>query len=250
MPFTGSGSLSSAIGMNKHIAKEYYRRAGLKTPAHILIEKEKIEEELRKGEAAAANAYIAAHSKFSLPYIVKPISGGSSVGVNLVKNRDDFVLALAKAFESGGSVMIEEYIPGVEASVGVIDKFRGKDLYALPPVEIRIRGNGVFDYNAKYGDKSASVALNGSVQEIVPATFSTSIKKELERLAVAAHLALGLRHYSRSDFIVSPRRGIFILETNSLPGLTKESIVPKALNAVGCSLSHFTDHLISLALNN
>jgi D-alanine-D-alanine ligase len=83
----------------------------------------------------------------------------------------------------------------------------------------------------------------------VPATFSSSIKNDLEKLAVAAHTALGLRHYSRSDFIISPRRGIFILEANTLPGLTKESIMPKALKAVGSSLSELAEHLISLALN-
>ena len=184
--------------------------------------------------------YGLAHSKFSLPYIVKPVSAGSSIGVSLVKSRDDFVAALAKAFESGDSVMIEEYIPGVEANVGVIQGFRGMDMYALPPVEIRPSVGNIFDYIEKYG---------GGSKEIVPATFPTLIKKELERLAIAAHEALGLRHYSRSDFIVTPRRGIYILETNSLPGLTQESIVPKALKAVGSSLSEFSDHLISLALS-
>ena len=86
-------------------------------------------------------------------------------------------------------------------------------------------------------------------QEIVPATFPPLTKKELERLAIAAHQALGLSHYSRSDFIVTPRRGIYILETNSLPGLTAESLVPKALAAVGSSLSDLVSHLVTLALN-
>jgi D-alanine-D-alanine ligase len=240
MPFTGSGSLSSAIAMNKILSKEYFRRAGLKTPAHVLIDKEKVEEDFRKGGDPAMGAYMRAHSKFSLPYIVKPVSAGSSVGVTLVKSRDDFALALAKAFDFGDSVLIEEFIPGIEANVGVIEGFRGKDLYALPPVEIRPIGRSIFDYQAKYEDGS---------NEIVPATFFTSIKKELEKLAIAAHSALGLRHYSRSDFIVTPHRGIFILEINNLPGLTKESIVPKALAAVGSSLSELADHLISLALS-
>ena len=89
-----------------------------------------------------------------------------------------------------------------------------------------------------------------SVPVLNPATFSFSIKKELERLALAAHEALGLRHYSRSDFIVSPHRGIYIIETNVLPGLTKESLLPKEIDAVGSSLTELTGHLINLALDN
>ena len=267
MPFTGSGSLSSAIAMNKILAKDYFRRAGLKTPAHVFIDKDKVKEDFEKGENPAMNAILAAHSKFSLPYIVKPVGGGSSIGVSFVKSRDGFAIALAKAFLFGDSVMIEEYIPGVEANVGVIEGFRGVDMYALPPVEIRPTGKDFFDYEAKYGRKVTSNKLQveslekqnlqletcnfelSRSEEIVPATFSTLIKKELERLAIVAHEALGLRHYSRSDFIVSPRRGIYILETNTLPGLTEGSIVPKALKAVGSSLSEFSDHLISLALS-
>jgi D-alanine-D-alanine ligase-like ATP-grasp enzyme len=146
----------------------------------------------------------------------------------------------------------------------------------LPPVEIRKNKEKIFDYEMKYGGQSKEqrakskdeykketdnrseksdlvlgtryLELSRS-EEIVPATFPPSIKKELERLAMAAHEALGLAHYSRSDFIVSPHRGIFILETNSLPGLTNESLVPKELAAVGASLSNFVDHLITLALN-
>jgi D-alanine-D-alanine ligase len=241
VPFTGSGSLSSAIAMNKILAKEYFHRADIKTPAHVLIYKEKIETEFKKGENVSANLFRIAHSKFSLPYIVKPVSGGSSIGVSLVKTRDDFAPALAKAFESGDSVMIEEFIPGTEASVGVIERFRDKDLYVLPPVEVRPVDRDIFDYKAKY---------EGGSNDIVPATFSFSIKKELERLALAAHEALGLRHYSRSDFIVSPHRGIYIIETNVLPGLTKESLLSKEIDAVGSSLTELTGHLINLALDN
>jgi D-alanine-D-alanine ligase len=235
IPFTGSGSLSSAIAMNKILAKEYFRRAGLKTPMHVLIEGGTAKKEINVGKA-----YLLAHSKFPLPYIVKPVSAGSSIGVSMIKSRNDFALALHKAFEFGDSVMVEEYILGIEANVCVIEGYRGKDLYVLPPVEIRPIDRNTFDYEAKY---------EGGSREIVPATFPTSIKTELERLAVAAHSALGLRHYSRTDFIISPRRGIFILETNSLPGLTDESLVPKALKAVGSSLSELAEHLISLALD-
>ncbi|MDR3558365.1 MAG: D-alanine--D-alanine ligase [Candidatus Pacebacteria bacterium] len=235
IPFTGSDSLSSAMAMAKHLAKGAFERAGLKAPLHVLVES-------KDGEGIdATEAYLLAHSKFALPYVVKPAVGGSSLGVGIVKSREQLVDALNKAFENGDSVLIEECIPGVEATVGVIEGFRNKGMYTLPPVEIRKQSTGVFGYEAKY--------KSGSSEEIVPATFSASIKSELERLAVVAHEALGLSHYSRSDFIVSPHRGIYILETNSLPGLTEESLVPKALKAVGSSLPELVSHLITLALN-
>ena len=223
------------MAMAKHLAKETFRRVGLKTPAHVLIEQGEGQ------EIDTTKSYLLAHSKFALPYIVKPMSGGSSLGVSIVRNMEELTDALEKAFEKRDSVLIEEFILGVEAAVGVIEGFRGQGLYTLPPIEIRPQSRGIFDYETKYSSEFSS--------EIVPATFSPSIKKELERLAIAAHSALGLSHYSRSDFIVSPHRGIFILETNSLPGLTDESLVPKALEAVGSSLSEFADHLITLAIN-
>ena len=259
--FTGSDSFSSAIAMNKRLSKETFARCGQRTPAHVLVER-------NDGEAIdTTRQYLLAHKKFPLPYVVKPVSGGSSLGVTVVKDIRHLAAALDRAFLKGDAVLIEEFLSGVEASVGVIDGFRGQRIYALPPVEIRKAKGTAFDYEAKYGTKvpdSESLAPSreksspvlgtrnsepSRSEEIVPATFPTSIKKELERLAIAAHELLGLSHYSRSDFIVTPRRGIYILETNSLPGLTEESLVPKALKAVGASLSDFADHLIALALD-
>jgi D-alanine-D-alanine ligase len=176
---------------------------------------------------------------FVFPAVVKPASSGSSVGVSIVRTHPELFDALLLASEHGDTIVIEEYIPGIEATCGVIEGFRGHDLYVLPPVEIRPH-NGFFDYQAKYEGKS---------QEIVPATFSESLKKDLEALAQKVHHVLGLRHYSRSDFIIHPRRGIYVLETNTLPGLTPESLVPKALRAVGSDVHELVDHLIGLALH-
>ena len=137
----------------------------------------------------------------------------------------DFLAAQRKV-DADDSVLIEEYVPGIEATVAVIEGFRGQELYVLPVIEIRNK------------------------EEIVPATFSSKIKEELAVFAQKAHRARGLRHYSRSDFIISPRRGIYILEINSLPGLTEQSLVPKALRAVGSDTHELVDHLIGLALKN
>jgi len=152
---------------------------------------------------------------FPMPAIVKPASGGSSVGVTIARTHAELIQALLNAAEHGDTILIEEFIPGIEATAGVLEGFRGEELYALPPVEIRPDA-GFFDYEAKYKGKS---------KEIVPATFSEKIKLELQELSQKVHRALGLRHYSRSDFIISPRRGIYVLEANTLPGLTQESLL-------------------------
>jgi D-alanine-D-alanine ligase len=230
IPFTGSGSFASAVGMNKNLSKEVYKKRGMKTPQSLLLE-------------SLQNISVEAHKvfqKFPLPVIVKPVSSGSSVGVNIVKGFPELEEAIKKAFEHSNSVLIEELIQGKEATCGVIDGFRDHEHYPLPPIEIRPHTSGFFDFDAKYG---------GLSDEIVPGNFSEAEKKELEKLAIEAHKALGLRHYSRSDFIIHPKRGIFILETNTLPGLTEESLVPKALHSVGASLEHFLDHILQLAIS-
>jgi D-alanine-D-alanine ligase len=228
IPYTGSNSFASAIGMNKQMSKDVYKKNNIKTPDSILLESLM---DLSKNVHEV-------FKKYPLPVIIKPTSGGSSVGMDLVYDYKYLDEAIKKAFEHSRSVMIEEYIKGREATCGVVDNYRDKDFYTLPPIEIR-HNNKFFDYDAKYGGKS---------EEIVPGYFSDEEKREIERLAVEAHKALGMRHYSRSDFIIHPTRGIFILETNSLPGLTKESLIPKALHAVGASISHFLDHIIELAI--
>ena len=177
--------------------------------------------------------------KFPLPVVVKPVSSGSSVGVTLVRSFNNLQEALEEAFKHSDTVIIEEYIMGKEATCGVIDNFREQGHYALPPIEIRPHNGKFFDFEAKYEGKS---------DEIVPGNFSEAEKREIEKLAILAHQALGLRHYSRSDFIIHPKRGVFILETNALPGLTEESLIPKALHAVGAPLHHFLDHVVELAL--
>ncbi|MES3030795.1 MAG: D-alanine--D-alanine ligase [Patescibacteria group bacterium] len=231
VPFTGSNSFASAIGMNKELSKNVYKKAGLKTPQSRLVERgHDLENERRE-----------IFKLFPLPLVVKPTAAGSSIGVAIVKDFTSFSEALEEAFKHGDTVLVEEYIQGKEATCGVIDHFRDQVHYALPPIEVRPPKGNFFDYKAKYGEDHA--------EKIVPGNFTEAEKKELEKLAILAHQALGLRHYSRSDFIVHPRRGIFILETNTLPGLTQDSLVPTALASVGSSLSHFLHHLVELAIS-
>ena len=228
-PYTGSGPMGSAIAMNKFLAKRTYVINGLKVPAHeSLSVTHDLDSELSK-----------IFKTWLMPVVVKPTNGGSSLGVSLAGTLLELKIAASKAFNYSNEIMVEEYIRGKEATCGVLEDFRGEYLYALFPVEIvKPEKSSFFDYDAKYSGKS---------EEIVPGRFSREEMTEIQRMAQLAHSALGLRHYSRSDFIISSR-GVYILETNTLPGLTKESLYPKSLEAVGSNLEEFTGHLVNLAL--
>jgi D-alanine-D-alanine ligase len=149
--------------------------------------------------------------------------------------------ALERAAVVSPKILVEEMIRGHEATVGVVDNYRGQEYYTLMPVEIVPPPGRFFDYEVKY---------NGATKELVPSTFSDTIKKELERVAALVHRSLGMRHYSRSDFIVTPRGAVYFLEINNpqAVGMTSESLMPKALAAGGTSLSEFLDHIVQLLL--
>lgn len=240
LPFTGSGSIGSAVGMNKVLSRKAFADHGIK----IAIGKEILSEDIRSGGDVLAHELF---RSFPIPAVVKPSSGGSSIGVSIVQTLAELILALKKASEHGSSVLIEEYISGTEVTVGVIEGFRDQELYVLPVVEIR-PATTFFDYEAKYKGAQKGESAEAKTLEIVPAPLAHKIKEELSTLAQKAHRALGLRHYSRSDFIIHPRRGIYILETNTLPGLTSESLIPKALRAVGSDTHELVQHLIVKAM--
>lgn len=216
IPFTGSGALSSAVGTNKILTKQILKDAGIKSPYWKELASAQVAED---PNAAVEELF----TTFTFPAVVKPSQGGSSVGLSVVTAKQDILPALLEAARHGDTILVEEFIQGDEASCGVIDGFRGQELYALPPVEIK-----------------AGKAPEG----IVPARFPLAMNRELERLAKAVHQILQLRHYSRTDFIIHPRRGIYVLETNTLPGMTDESLIPKALRAVGSDLHELIDHVI------
>lgn len=232
IPFTGSGALASAVGMNKALSKEIFKQYGIKTPLHETI---KLGEEIHDFSERLFKS-------FPMPVVIKPNNGGSSIGVSIASTISGIEKAITESFKHSDTVLIEEFIKGREATCGVIDKMRGKDTYALLPIEIKKPKEAeFFDFDSKY---------NGRSEEICPGNFSVKEKAEIQKMAEEAHKALGLKHYSRSDFIVTPKRGIYILEVNTLPGLTSESLLPKSLRALGISFPDFLDHLLTLALDN
>jgi D-alanine-D-alanine ligase len=230
-PYTGSRALASAMGMHKGYAKAVFSMNSLQTPHHIVIGPK----ENTKG------SIIEIFQSFPQPSVVKPMNGGSSLATTLAKDFSTFEKAIQNAFRYSGEVLIEEYIDGKEATCGVVDAGDGKTAFALLPAEIiPSSSKPFFDYDAKYNSKD---------NKLCPGSFADSVRRELQELSLKVHKALGLRHYSRADFIVSKNRGIYLLEVNSLPGLTENSPFPIELGASGISMSDFIDRTITLALS-
>jgi len=231
IPHTGSDALASAVSFSKLLTKEVFERFDIKTPVY-----EKVTRDECATKTACKKKAGELFMSFPQPCVVKPTAAGSSLGVSICNTIDEINQGLYKAFEIGDKVVVEEYISGCEATVGVIDDFRDQDIYALPAVEIIPPvEKGFFDFETKY---------NGTTQEICPAVLSDKVAKELGDIASKVHKTLHLKDYSRTDFIIHPTRGIFALEVNTLPGMSAESLFPKELKAVGVSISDFLDHII------
>jgi D-alanine-D-alanine ligase len=216
VPFTGSDSASSHLAFDKTAAKRFAAIAGVTSPQGITLE-----------EIEAALAHYGR-------LIAKPERDGSSYGLIFVNSKQDIV-AVRNAAKSE-EYLIEPFIAGIEATCGVLERSDGA-LLSLPPIEI-VPAEGGFDYAAKY--------LLKSTQEICPGRFSPEISGQIMDLSLRAHRALSCAGYSRTDFIVSDEGPIY-LETNTLPGLTKASLYPKALKAQGIDFSDFLREQIVIA---
>lgn len=227
IPYQGSGVLGSSVAMDKEAAKLLYQAHGIPTPAFACLgpgDTDKLDE---------------AGNRLGFPLVVKPVAGGSSVGTALADNPDDLKKAAEAAFESDTRILLEEYIKGVEITCPVVGN---QSLETLPLVEIVPAGDcRFFDYNAKYEDKRT--------REICPARLSDEIAQRARELGVLAHRALYCKGYSRTDMIIDGR-GIFVLETNTIPGMTPQSLLPKAAKAAGLSFSALLDRLIALSLED
>ncbi|NPA48873.1 MAG: D-alanine--D-alanine ligase [Thermodesulfobacteria bacterium] len=217
LPYQGAGVLGSALAMDKALSKLLYRESGLDVPRAVL---------LRRGELPSEIP--------SFPLVVKPASQGSSVGISLVKGEKDLPLALEEAFRFEERVLLEEYVSGRELTVGVL----GEE--PLPVVEI-IPGEGhlFFDYEAKY--------TPGLTRELCPAPIPEEVARKAQEAALLAHQALRLRHYSRTDFILTPEGRLLVLETNTIPGMTETSLLPLAARVAGLSFEDLVERLVELA---
>ncbi len=226
IPYQGSGVLGSSLAIDKIVSKQMYEINDLPVPPYVSVS---------EGHAINTATII---DKLNLPIFVKPSTGGSSIGMSRVENKNELLPAIEKAFQFDSEVLVETFIEGIELTCGVIGN---NALEALPVIEI-IPDNGTstfFDYDAKY--------TPGATKEICPARISDIDAKRAKTLAMKAHQALKLQGYSRTDMILCGKN-IYILETNTIPGMTKTSLLPLAAQTAGISYSELLDKLVELAL--
>jgi D-alanine-D-alanine ligase len=227
IPYQGAGVLGSALAMDKNLAKTLYRLHDLPVAPWEMAGREDIGDPARLLES------------LRLPLVVKPVRQGSSIGMSVVREAAALGPALAKAFAHDRQVMVEQYLKGREITVGVIGNDRP---LALPLVEIIPASKyEFFDYEAKY--------KVGATREFCPAEVSEEIRDKAQAYGLAAHRALQLRGYSRTDMIVCNDE-VYLLETNTIPGMTPTSLLPQAAAAAGLPFPALLDRLIELALEN
>ena len=225
IPYQGAGVLGSALAMNKLATKQMYEKWGLPVPPYEVVTR----------TASADPAQLV--SKLGLPMVIKPANAGSSIGMSIVRSETELAPALEKAFEHDAVVIAEAFIDGIEVTGGVLGN---DELQALPLIEIiPNQEHPFFDYAAKY--------TPGASQEICPARIDADATQKAQRYAQRAHKALYCKGYSRTDMILRGR-DIFVLETNTIPGMTRTSLFPQAAQTAGISFSQLLDRLIELGI--
>lgn len=227
IPYTGSRAAPSALALNKIQTALVLKRAGIQMPHSIGFT---LSQQIDTGEMAKK-----VFSRFGPPYIVKPGNEGASRGIALSATIVSLPDVLADVLDAFGSALVEEFVIGDEATVGIIEGFRGEDLYALPPARV------VYPESSQY--LHFDHHRSSDIRHLVPSDFTDMEKRALMDAARAAHRALGLRDSSRSDFIVT-RRGPYLLEVNSLPGLYENAAMPRLLESVGAGVKDYLTHLI------
>jgi D-alanine-D-alanine ligase len=225
LPYQGSGVMASAVGMNKEVSKMLYQQAGLKVPREMYFSRHDII------NPAAVEVVV------GLPAIIKPVNEGSSIGITVAHSPEQVLDGITHALRYDHRVLVEEFITGLEVTSAILGN---DDLQTLPLVEI-IPGESYhfFDHEAKYKP--------GATKEIVPARLSPEMTTLVQECGLKAHQALGCRGYSRTDTII---RGedIYVLETNTIPGMTATSLFPQAAAAAGIPFPDLLDRLVELAL--
>ncbi len=226
IPYQGSGVLGSAIAMNKNLAKELYKLNGLPVADWQVITARDV---IKPGELSR---------RFGLPVVIKPVREGSSLGLTLAKTEEELTAGIERALEHDTEVMVECYVKGRELTVGVLGNSEPEP---LPVIEI-VPGEefAFFDYDAKY--------KSGASEEICPAQIADDVTELTQRYAVVAHRALRLKGYSRTDMMYSEDGEVCLLETNTIPGMTKTSLMPQAAAAHGLTFSQFLERLVELGL--
>jgi D-alanine-D-alanine ligase len=220
--YTGSRVGASLMAMDKTTSNSVYAGNGLTIPRSLFFANRKEADEQK------------IVSQLGLPLVVKPARQGSSVGVHLVKEPAQLGSALDDAFSYDQQIVVQQYIKGREFSCGVLQI--GQEFKALPPTEIIPVSSDFFDFEAKYTD--------GGSQEVTPAMVPAEITAQIQQIARQAHQMLGCSTYSRTDMILADQK-LYVIETNTLPGMTSHSIFPQQAKAAGINMSQLLDYLVA-----
>ena len=218
--YTGTGYLGSALAMDKGMAKKLFEHSRIPCPKGAAMKKENRTDDVET-------------LGISLPCVVKPCCGGSSIGVSIAHTKEEFKAALDEAFRWENELIIEEYVEGREFSVGVID-FKALPVIEIAPVV------GFYDYKNKY--------KAGSAVETCPADLPEEVSTKMQYYAEQVARVLGLDTYSRTDFLLNKKNEIFCLEANTLPGMTPTSLLPQEANVVGMNFNQLCEKLIEISL--
>lgn len=225
LPYTGSGVLASALAMNKAKAKETYVAAGVPTPPSFT---------LVKGQEIDVNAIVAAMGEH---VVIKAANEGSTIGIYMAETAAEIAPGIVSAFEHDDTVVVEKFVAGREFTIAV---FGNEDARAFPIIEIIPQKNSFYDYESKYAP--------GGSKHVCPAELDEALAARMQEKAVIAHHALGCMGVSRTDFIVEENGEFWVLETNTLPGMTPTSLLPDAARAVGISYPELCKTMVRNAL--
>lgn len=228
MPYTGSGMIASVSCMDKVITKRMLRDAGISTPACLIVNKKEsgIKEKIMQ--------------RFSLPVVIKPASQGSSIGVEIVKEENQLDEALANAFKYSRDILVEEFIGGKELTVSMMQK--DGEVVALPVIHIAPH-SGMYDYHSKY--------TKGATEYICPADLDEETTKKAQEISKKAYEVLGCSGVARADVMLDEEGNGYVLEINTVPGMTATSLVPKAAAAAGISFPKLCNIILqSASVNN
>lgn len=226
IPYVGSGVLASALAMDKVMSKHFFSQAGIPSPRYAVVFKG---DEPRVEEITQL---------LGSKTVVKPANEGSAIGVSISHDPDELNEAIDHALLYDNKALVEEFVAGVEITVGVLGN---EDAVALPTIEL-VPATEFQDYEAKYAP--------GMSTHIIPARISDSARAKAEEIALKAHSALECRGMSRADMIVGDNDTVYLLETNTIPGMTQISLLPKAANAIGLDLAGLCSLLVELALES
>ncbi len=216
IPFTGSDAKASRLGMNKIAAARAFKKAGLNIPSTVNPAKIK-----------------------AFPIVIKPADRGSSVGVSIVKTAAELPAAIAKAKQCSPNIVAQQFISGREFTCGVLE-IKRKPI-SLPPTEIILKGSVFFDFDAKY-------TPNASREITPPKNLSSQNVKAIQQAALKAHKAIGARGVSRTDMIMDKTGTLYVLEINTIPGMTETSLVPQEARAFGLSPAELLDSIVEAAM--